>query len=115
MGRRRKGGTLPGMNGHARTTPIWVFVLHLSVVFMCTWGALMAFEYGHRVIGVCLAGVWVVAFVITSMDNVRIRAFEWTRVYVLVALDAVGMTKRKGSEGHVHEGQTRPDLDVDRG
>src|SRR3546814_6973055 len=72
-----------GRSRRGKPTPIWVFVLHLSVVFTATWGAMLAFSSGHRVIGVCLAGVWVVAFVITALDDVRVRAFEWTYVYVM--------------------------------
>lgn len=124
MGKRRKGGSLPGMSEHGRTTPIWVFVLHLVVVFACTWGAMLAFSSGHRVVGVCLAGVWVVAFIITALDDVRIRAFEWTEVYVLVALDTLGVTgktrgdSKSAQDKGVHSVSAEPprsDLDVDQG
>jgi len=109
----------PGVSRRGKPTPIWVFVLHLSVVFACTWGAMLAFSYGHRVIGCLLAVVWVAAFVITVMDNVRIAAFEWTHTYILVALDRLGITgKTKHIEDKgVHDVQGKPplsDLDVDQ-
>ena len=113
-----------GRSRRGRPTPMWVFVLHLSVVFACTWGAMLAFSYGHRFIGVCLAGVWVVAFIITALDDVRIRAFEWTEVYILVALDTLGVTgkTRRVKENTEDKGvqrvqgeQARSDLDVDQG
>src|SRR3546814_9999 len=112
-----------GRSRRGKPTPIWVFVLHLSVVFTATWGAMLAFSSGHRVIGVCLAGVWVVAFVITALDDVRVRAFEWTYVYVMSALDALGITgKTRHTEDKgvhsVQEGRpdgSCPDLDMDQG
>lgn len=107
------------MSRRGKPTPLWVFVLHLSVVFVCTWGAMLAFSYGHRVIGCLLAGVWVVAFVITSLDNVRIAAFEWTHTYILLTLDALGVTgkTRHTEDKGVRSVQAEPplsDLDVDR-
>ena len=110
----------PGRSRRAKPTSMWVFVFHLTVVFSCTVGAMMAFSAGHRVIGLCLAGVWIVAFIITALDNVRIAAFEWTEVYILVTLDKLGIT---GKTEHIEDKGVRdvsaepplPDLDVDRG
>lgn len=125
MGKRRKGGTLPGMGDHGRTTPIWLFVVHLVVVFVCTVGALWAFDKGgqFRMIGYLFSATWLAAFILTALDDVRITAFEWTRVRLLVMLDAVrsmGNTQsvRSAQDKGVHGVSAeppRPHLDVDRG
>lgn len=113
-----------GRARRARQTPMWVFVLHLVGVFVCTWLGMMALTAERYWIAVPLLAVWVVMFVITSLDNVRIAAFEWTQTYILVVLDTLGITgktrrvKDSAQDKGVHDvqgEQTRPDLDVDRG
>jgi hypothetical protein len=56
---------------------MWVFVVHLILVFGATWGTAWSITYGHRAWGVTFGTLWFVVFLVTSMDQVRIPWFEW--------------------------------------
>lgn len=101
MGKGKKpGGWLPGMNGRAKRTPMWVFILHLVVLFTVTVLTTMAWYTENYWQASLLSLAWAAWFVVTSLDDVRIPVMEWTRVYVLVALDSVGLGKKeKGEKG----------------
>lgn len=91
MGKRRKSGTLPGMSARGRTTPLWLFSVHLALVFVCAAGTAWAFDQGgqYRMLGYTFAMLWLAALILTALDDVRIEWLSWLKVRVLVALDAV--------------------------
>lgn len=83
-----------GRGKRARTTSWWVFGSHLVLLFTATLGAMLCFSQRAWVAGGLSTAAWVILFVITSLDNVRI---EWIqRACDRAMVEAVRLTQRSG-------------------
>jgi membrane protein implicated in regulation of membrane protease activity len=88
---------------------MWVFMLHLVAVFVATWSGVTAFYAGNMWLAVPLLAVWVVAFVVTALDNVVI----WRKTR-RVGEVREGDTQDKGVQ-NVQGEPPLSDPDVDQG
>lgn len=64
------------------------------LVFTATLGAMMCFSNGHWVAGGLASTAWVILFIVTSLDNVRIEWFE--RAADAVIVEVAKLTQRSG-------------------